>query len=154
MSDTIAVMKDGCIQQIGTPKKIYDEPKNAYVADFIGESNILPATFIRDELVEFCGKPFRCVDKGFGGMVSVDVVLRPEDLRVEALEVGDEGTSSVNSMLTGTVLSTLFKGVHYEMMIDVGHAVLKAHSTVMQEEGSRVGVSVVPFNIHVMRKSE
>ena len=156
MSDTIAVMKEGRIQQIGTPKRIYDEPKNAYVADFIGDSNILPSTFIHDELVEICGKPFRCVDKGFGSMVPVDVVLRPEDLKVEAIgeDDGADTMKGVNSMLAGTVLSTLFKGVHYEMMIDVGQAVLKAHSTVMQEEGSRVGVSVVPFNIHVMKKSE
>ncbi|MDR2504668.1 MAG: ABC transporter ATP-binding protein [Oscillospiraceae bacterium] len=144
MSDTIVVMKDGRIQQIGTPKKIYDEPKNAYVADFIGESNILPGVFIRDELVEFCGKPFRCVDKGFGSGTTVDVVLRPEDVAV--------GAVAEESMLTGTVLSTLFKGVHYEMMIDVGCAVLKAHSTVKQEEGSRVGITVVPFNIHVMSR--
>lgn len=146
MSDTIVVMCDGCIQQIGTPKRIYDEPKNAFVADFIGESNILDGTMIADERVEFFGREFRCVDRGFGEMKPVDVVLRPEDIQVTA---GGEG------QLAGYVRSTLFKGVHYEMMVDVddGTKPLKVHSTVMQQEGSRVGVSVVPFNIHIMNKA-
>ncbi|MDR1570200.1 MAG: ABC transporter ATP-binding protein [Oscillospiraceae bacterium] len=143
MSDTIVVMRDGCIQQIGTPKSIYDEPKNAFVADFIGESNILDATMIKDERVLFCEREFACVDRGFGEMNPVDVVLRPEDIQVVAPDQGQ---------LAGVVRSALFKGVHYEMIIDVGCALLKVHSTVMQPEGAQVGVSVVPFNIHIMRK--
>lgn len=144
MSDTIVIMRDGCIQQIGTPKHIYDEPKNAFVADFVGESNILPGIMERDESAIFLGKRFVCVDKGFGEDAPVDVVLRPEDIEVTAEDGG---------MLGGVVKSALFKGVHYEMMIDVGEATLKVHSTVPQVIGSRVGLSVVPFNIHIMKKS-
>ena len=144
MSDTIAVMKDGRIQQVGDSKRIYDEPKNAFVADFIGESNILPGLMIEDELVEFCGKKFPCVDSGFGENVPVDVVVRPEDIMIVGEDVG---------MLTGVVKSTLFKGVHYEMMVASGGFVWKVHSTTMQAEGSRVGLSIVPFNIHIMKKS-
>ncbi|GHU70397.1 spermidine/putrescine ABC transporter ATP-binding protein [Clostridia bacterium] len=144
MSDTIVVMQDGCIQQIGTPKRIYDEPKNAFVAAFIGESNILDAVFIRDERVRFCEHEFMCVDRGFGENKPVDVVLRPEDL---TLVPEDQG------MLRGVVQSVLFKGVHYEMMIDVGPTALKVHSTSMAPEGARVGLSVVPFNIHIMEKT-
>ncbi|MDR1262034.1 MAG: ABC transporter ATP-binding protein [Oscillospiraceae bacterium] len=143
MSDTIVVMRDGCIQQIGTPKRIYDEPKNAFVAAFIGESNILDATMVRDERVIFCDREFICVDRGFGENKKVDVVLRPEDLTL---------VSSDQGMLSGVVRSVLFKGVHYEMMIDVGCAVLKVHSTSMAPEGEAVGLSVVPFNIHIMNK--
>ncbi|HML49076.1 MAG TPA: ABC transporter ATP-binding protein [Clostridia bacterium] len=144
MSDTIVVMKDGHIQQIGTPKRIYDEPKNAFVADFIGESNILDGMMIRDERVRFAGAEFVCVDRGFGEMRPVDVVLRPEDILVVGADQGQ---------LSGTVRSVLFKGVHYEMMIDAGTFVFKVHSTVMQPEGAKVGLSVVPFNIHIMHKT-
>jgi spermidine/putrescine transport system ATP-binding protein len=136
-------MRDGCIQQIGTPKRIYDEPKNAFVAAFIGESNILDATMVRDERVIFCDREFICVDRGFGENQKVDVVLRPEDLTLVSADQG---------MLSGVVRSVLFKGVHYEMMIDVGCAVLKVHSTSMAPEGEAVGLSVVPFNIHIMNK--
>ncbi|MEA4899599.1 ABC transporter ATP-binding protein [Bacillota bacterium Meth-B3] len=144
MSDTIVVMKDGRIQQVGDSKRIYDEPKNAFVADFIGESNIVPGTMIEDELVEFAGQRFRCVDKGFGQMQPVDVVVRPEDMMI----VGED-----QGQLKGVVKSTLFKGVHYEMIVTAGGFTWKVHSTAMHPEGSAIALSVVPFNIHIMRKS-
>ena len=142
MSDTIVVMRDGHILQKGDPKHIYDEPVNAFVADFIGESNIFRGTMIRDELVSFGGCEFPCVDFGFGENVPVDVVIRPEDIMVVGEDVGQ---------MTGTIKSVLFKGVHYEMMIDCGEVTFKVHSTTMQPQGSRVGLSVVPFNIHIMK---
>ena len=145
MSDTIVVMQGGKILQIGTPKSIYDEPKNAFVANFIGESNIFPGTMVRDELVHFCGVDFPCVDSGFGEDKPVDVVIRPEDILLVGEDVGQ---------VTGTIKSVLFKGVHYEMMIDAGHSTWKVHSTTMQPEGSRVGLAVVPFNIHIMHPME
>ena len=141
MSDTIVVMRGGHILQIGTPKSIYDEPKNAFVANFIGESNIFRGTMIRDELVQFCGTDFPCVDAGFGEDKPVDVVVRPEDVLLVGEDVGQ---------VTGVIKSVLFKGVHYEMIIDAGHSTWKVHSTTMQPEGSRVGLAVVPFNIHIM----
>ena len=142
MSDTIVVMRDGHILQIGDPKHIYDEPANAFVADFIGESNIFRGTMVRDELVAFAGREFPCVDFGFGENVPVDVVVRPEDITVVGEDVGQ---------LVGTIRSVLFKGVHYEMIIDCGETTFKVHSTTMQPQGSRVGLSIVPFNIHIMR---
>ena len=142
MSDTVVVMRDGRILQIGDPKRIYDEPVNAFVADFIGESNIMKGTMIRDELVSFAGTNFPCVDTGFGVSTPVDVVVRPEDV----LLVGEDA-----GQLTGTVKSVLFKGVHYEMMIDAGHTVFKVHSTTMQPQNARVGICIVPFNIHIMK---
>ena len=141
MSDTIVVMNTGHILQIGTPKKIYDEPQNAFVANFIGESNIIRGTMVRDELVNFAGVDFPCVDAGFGEDKPVDVVIRPEDIVIVGEDIGQ---------LTGVVKSVLFKGVHYEMMIDTGEFTWKVHSTTMQPAGSRVGLSVVPFNIHIM----
>ena len=143
MSDTVAVMNGGRIQQIGDPKRIYDEPKNAFVADFIGESNIIPGVMKEDYTVEMLGVEFQCVDEGFGKNEPVDVVVRPEDVMIVGEDVG---------MLTGTVESVLFKGVHYEMMIDTGTMKWKVHSTSMQPVGSRVGLTIVPFNIHIMRK--
>jgi len=145
MSDTIVVMRDGNILQIGDPKRIYDEPANAFVADFIGESNILKGTMVRDELVEFAGGRFPCVDFGFGENAPVDVVIRPEDIMLVGEDVGQ---------LVGTIKSVLFKGVHYEMMIDCGEYTFKVHSTTMQPQGSRVGVNIVPFNIHIMKPME
>jgi ABC-type spermidine/putrescine transport systems, ATPase components len=145
MSDTIVVMRSGNILQIGTPKSIYDEPKNAFVANFIGESNIFPATMVRDELVHFCGADFPCVDSGFGEDKPVDVVVRPEDVLLVGEDVGQ---------VTGVIQSVLFKGVHYEMIIDAGNSTWKVHSTTMQPEGSRVGLAVVPFNIHIMHPME
>ncbi len=142
MSDTVVVMRDGKILQIGDPKRIYDEPVNAFVADFIGESNIMRGTMVRDELVSFAGARFPCVDFGFGENAPVDVVVRPEDVILVGEDVGQ---------LTGTVKSVLFKGVHYEMMIDAGETIFKVHSTTMQPQNSRVGISIVPFNIHIMK---
>ena len=142
MSDTVVVMRDGHILQIGDPKRIYDEPVNAFVADFIGESNILRGTMVRDELVRFAGNEFPCVDAGFGENVPVDVVVRPEDIMLVLEDIGQ---------MSGVVQSVLFKGVHYEMMIDAGHTVFKVHSTVMQPQGSRVGLTIVPYNIHIMK---
>ena len=143
MSDTVAVMNGGRIQQIGDPKRIYDEPKNAFVADFIGESNILSGVMLEDNLVKMLDTEFQCVDEGFGKNEPVDVVVRPEDVMIVGEDVG---------MLTGTVESVLFKGVHYEMIIDTGSMKWKVHSTGMQPVGSRVGLTIVPFNIHIMRK--
>ena len=143
MSDTIVVMKGGRIQQIGDPKRIYDEPKNAFVADFIGQSNLLTGVMLADELVMMAGKEFPCVDEGFEKNEVVDVVVRPEDIMVVGTDVG---------MLEGVVESVLFKGVHYEMMVATGETRWKVHSTTMQPVGSRVGLSIVPFNIHIMRR--
>ena len=142
MSDTIVVMQDGHILQIGDPKRIYDEPANAFVANFIGESNILRGTMLEDELVNFCGFDFPCVDSGFGENVPVDVVVRPEDIMIVGEDIGQ---------ISGVVQSVLFKGVHYEMMIDTGDTVFKVHSTIMQPQGSRVGLNIVPYNIHIMK---
>ena len=143
MSDTIVVMNGGRIQQIGDPKRIYDEPKNAFVADFIGESNILSGIMLEDDLVEFCGAEFQCVDEGFAPNEPVDVVIRPEDIMIVGEDVG---------MLTGVVESVIFKGVHYEMIVASGDMRWKVHSTTMQPVGTRVGMTIVPFNIHIMRK--
>ena len=145
MSDTIAVMNGGRIQQIGDPKGIYDEPKNAFVADFIGESNILDGVMLEDELVKFHGTEFQCVDEGFAPDEPVDVVIRPEDIMIVGADVG---------MLTGTVESVIFKGVHYEMMVNTGAQRWKVHSTTMQPVGSQVGMTIVPYNIHIMRKQK
>ena len=142
MSDTVVVMDKGRIQQIGTPEDIYNEPKNAFVADFIGESNILNGIMVRDNVVKMYGKEFPCVDGGFAPNEPVDVVIRPEDIVIVGEDIGQ---------LTGTVTSVLFKGVHYEMMIDAGDFTWKVHSTTMQPAGSRVGLAIVPFNIHIMR---
>ena len=142
MSDTIVVMRDGKILQIGDPKRIYDEPANAFVADYIGESNILKGTMIKDELVHFAGHDFVCVDSGFGENAPVDVVIRPEDIMIVGEDIGQ---------LTGVVQSVLFKGVHYEMMVSTGETTFKVHSTTMQPQGSTVGINIVPFNIHIMK---
>ena len=143
MSDTVVVMNHGCIQQIGDPKRIYDEPKNAFVADFIGESNIIPGVMVKDELVNMLGQDFPCVDEGFAPNEPVDVVVRPEDVMVVGEDVGQ---------LCGEVASVLFKGVHYEMMIRTEQYTFKVHSTTMQPVGTRVGLTIVPFNIHIMHK--
>ncbi|MGN1249751.1 MAG: spermidine/putrescine ABC transporter ATP-binding protein [Candidatus Spyradocola sp.] len=144
MSDTIVVMKDGFIQQIGTPTDVYNEPKNAFVADFIGESNIMRGTMIRDELVEFEGRQFPCVDKGFGENVPVDVVVRPEDVKL---------SEPADGQVSGVVQSVVFKGVHYEMMIKTDAFTWMVHSTQSRQVGQRVGLSVIPFDIHIMKCS-
>ena len=145
MSDTIAVMNGGRIQQIGDPKGIYDEPKNAFVADFIGESNIIPGVMLEDDLVRFSNTDFQCVDEGFDRNEPVDVVVRPEDIMLVGEDVG---------MLKGVVESVIFKGVHYEMMIVSGDYKWKVQSTTMQPVGTRVGMTIVPFNIHIMHRTE
>ncbi len=143
MSDTVVVMKDGTIQQCGSPIDIYNEPTNAYVADFIGESNILDGIMKQDCLVNFCGIDFECVDKGFDKDEAVDVVIRPEDLYVV-----DEDKGKV----TGTVESVTFKGVHYEMMVKSDSFTWMIHDTAMQPVGAKVGLLVKPFDIHIMKK--
>ena len=144
MSDTIVVMNQGYIQQIGTPESIYNEPENAFVADFIGESNIVPGLMIHDELVEIFGAKFACVDKGFGNNKPVDVVIRPEDIDLLKPE---EGT------LQGVVTHLIFKGVHYEMEVTTpdGFEWL-VHSTDMFPVGQQVGLHVDPFDIQIMNK--
>ncbi len=144
MSDTIVVMNQGYIQQMGTPEQIYNEPENAFVADFIGDSNILPGIMIRDELVEIFGAKFPCVDKGFGSHKPVDVVIRPEDID---LTEPDQGR------LNGVVTHIIFKGVHYEMEVTTpdGYEWL-VHSTDMFPVGKEVGIFVDPFDIQIMNK--
>jgi len=141
MSDHIVVMNQGYIQQEGSPETIYNEPENAFVADFIGDSNIIRATMVRDELVEILGTKFACVDKGFGINHPVDVVIRPED--VELVQRG-QGT------LAGKVTHVIFKGVHYEMEVEAGGFEWLVHSTVMHDVGNEVDIRVDPFNIQVM----
>ncbi len=143
MSDTIAVMHKGRIQQIGSPIDIYNEPKNAFVAKFIGESNIIHGIMHDDFLVEFSGLVLDCVDKGFGKKEEVDVVIRPEDLVLVDANIGK---------LKGVVESVTFKGVHYEMMINVEGISWMVHSTVMKEIGTELGLDVLPENIHIMKK--
>ena len=145
MSDKIVVMKNGEIQQVGTPQEIYNEPANRYVANFIGESNIIPGVMLEDFKVRFDDITFDCVDFGFKEKEEVDVVIRPEDIMLVGEDVGQ---------LVGTISSVLFKGVHYEMMIDAGEYTFKVHSTTMQPQGSRVGLNIVPFNIHIMKPME
>ncbi len=143
MSDTIVVMNQGYIQQIGTPEMIYNEPENAFVADFIGDSNIIDATMIRDELVSFLGAKFACVDTGFGENKPVDVVIRPEDVMLVSPE---EGT------IQGEVSHLIFKGVHYEMEVMANGYEWLVHSTNMYPVGTKVGIKVDPFNIQIMNK--
>ncbi|MFY9214560.1 MAG: spermidine/putrescine ABC transporter ATP-binding protein [Tissierellaceae bacterium] len=143
MSDTIVVMNQGKIQQIGSPIDIYNEPKNAFVAKFIGESNIIDGIMHNDFIVEFSGKTFDCVDKGFNKKEKVEVVIRPEDLEI----VPDS-----QAKLKGTVESVTFKGVHYEMFVKVDDFHWMVHSTIMKEVGSEIGLNVLPENIHIMKK--
>ncbi|MCM1253735.1 MAG: ABC transporter ATP-binding protein [Clostridium sp.] len=145
MSDTIVVMNQGYIQQIGTPESIYNEPENAFVADFIGDSNIIAATMIEDKLVEILGARFACVDTGFGTNKAVDVVIRPED--VELVEP-KQGT------IQGVVTHLIFKGVHYEMEVQANGFEWLVHSTALTPVGTRVGIQVDPFNIQIMNKPE
>ncbi len=145
MSDTIVVMNQGYIQQIGTPEDIYNEPQNAFVADFIGESNIIPSLMIEDRFVKILGAKFECVDTGFGRNKPVDVVIRPEDID---LVEPSEGT------ICGNVTHLIFKGVHYEMEVTAnGHEWL-VHSTDMFPVGTQVGIHVDPFDIQIMNKPE
>jgi len=145
MSDTVVVMDGGVIQQIGTPLDIYNEPKNAFVADFIGESNILDGVMIDDCLVDFSGHRFECLDKGFDKNEAVDVVVRPEDVDVVEPEKG---------MLKGVVTSVTFKGVHFEIIVDIGGFKWMIQTTDYQPEGAKIGLFIEPDAIHIMKKSE
>ena len=144
MSARIVVMNHGVIQQVGSPTDIYNEPENAFVADFIGESNIIDGVMLEDRKVEFCDREFECVDSGFGHNTPVDVVIRPEDLRL--VYAGD-------GLLQGVVESIVFKGVHYEMMVRTEHFTFTVHSTMAEPVGKTVGLTVIPFDIHIMHKS-
>ena len=145
MSDTIVVMNQGYIQQIGTPESIYNEPENAFVADFIGDSNIIASTMIEDRLVQILGARFACVDEGFGRNKPVDVVIRPEDVE---LTLPEQGT------IRGEVTHLIFKGVHYEMEVLANGFEWLVHSTKMFPVGTQVGIQVDPFNIQIMNKPE
>ena len=145
MSDTIVVMSEGKIQQIGTPLDIYNEPQNAFVADFIGESNIVDGIMRQDFRVTFSGHTFTCVDKGFAKNENVDVVIRPEDVDIVPIEKG---------MLRGTVTSITFMGVHYEIIIDINGFKWMIQTTDYVDEGAEVGLYIEPDAIHIMKKSE
>ena len=143
MSDTVVVMHGGYIQQIGTPVDIYNEPQNAFVADFIGESNILSGVMERDFCVEFAGQQFACVDKGFAPRELVDVVVRPEDVQV---------VPAIQGQLSGVVKSVIFKGVHYEIIVEQAGFEWKIHSTQSQQPGEFVGMNIGPDEIHIMHR--
>ncbi len=145
MSDTVVVMDGGVIQQIGTPQDIYNEPKNAFVADFIGESNILDGIMEDDYRVAFSGARFECLDKGFDKNENVDVVVRPEDVDIVPAEKG---------MLKGTVSSVTFKGIHFEIIIDIGGFKWMIQTTDYSPVGAYVGLFIEPDAIHIMKKSE
>jgi spermidine/putrescine transport system ATP-binding protein len=143
MSDRVVVMKDGYIQQIGTPEDIYNEPANAFVADFIGESNIIDGIMKKDFLVEFEGHDFVCVDKGFDENEEVDVVVRPEDIEICELESG---------AIKGVVQNVTFKGVHYEMIVETDKYNWKIHSIECRPKGAHIGMKIIPEYIHIMKK--
>ncbi len=145
MSDTIIIMKDGIIQQIGSPEAIYNEPKNAFVADFIGEANIFDAMMVKDDLVSLCGKEFVCLDGGFGENKPVDVVIRPEDIELKP-------ASEQNSDLYGVVQNVIFKGVHYEMSIQCEGLEWLVHSTRGWKIGDKVGLTLIPDAFHIMKR--
>mgnify|MGYP004687363029 FL=1 len=145
MSDTIVVMNQGYIQQMGSPEDIYNEPQNAFVADFIGESNIIEGVMIQDRLVQILGAKFDCVDTGFGQNKPVDVVIRPEDIDLVEPEKGT---------ITGVVTHLIFKGVHYEMEVQANGFEWLVHSTDMFPVGQKVGIHVDPFDIQIMNKPE
>lgn len=145
MSDDIVVMNQGYIQQIGSPEMIYNEPVNAFVADFIGDSNIIGGTMIQDKVVEILGVKIPCVDEGFGQNKPVDVVIRPEDIEIVAPEDG---------FMEGDITSSIFKGVHYELEIMANGYEWLVHTTKLYEVGSHVGINVIPFNIQIMHKPE
>jgi spermidine/putrescine transport system ATP-binding protein len=145
MSDTIVVMDHGLIQQIGSPQDIYNEPSNAFVADFIGESNIVDGVMLRDYCCRFSGQTFECLDTGFAENEQVDVVVRPEDVDVVPVEKG---------MLRGEVTSVTFKGVHFEIIVDIGGFKWMIQSTDYQAVGDKIGLYIEPDAIHIMKKSE
>nr|WP_325184962.1 ABC transporter ATP-binding protein [uncultured Oscillibacter sp.] len=145
MSDTIVVMDKGSIQQIGTPEDIYNEPKNAFVADFIGESNIIDGIMVQDKLVQMYGRKFPCLDGGFAPNEPVDVVIRPEDIDIVPVEQGQ---------LTGTVTSVTFKGMQYDIIVDFKGFKWLIQTTDHSPEGARIGIKIDPDGIHVMKKSQ
>ena len=145
MSDTVVVMNKGRIQQIGTPEDIYNEPKNAFVADFIGESNILNGTMVRDNVVKMYGKEFPCVDGGFAPNEPVDVVIRPEDIDIVPVEQGQ---------LVGTVTNVTFKGMQYDIIVDFRGFKWLIQTTDHSPVGARIGVKIDPDGFHIMKKSE
>ena len=145
MSDTVVVMNRGDIQQIGSPQDIYNEPNNAFVADFIGESNILDGVMLRDFRVEFAGQEFTCVDAGFGSREIVQVVVRPEDIEV---------VSPVEGQLVGVVNDVIFKGVHFEMHVECEGREWLIHSTRACTPGETIGMRIGPNEIHIMARSE
>ena len=145
MSDTVVVMDGGVIQQIGSPTDIYNEPKNAFVADFIGESNILDGVMLEDYSVKFAGHSFRCLDSGFGRNTPVDVVIRPEDIKVVEPD---------STRIVGDVTAVTFKGVHYEIIVDVAGFKWMIQSTECPQAGDHIGLALTPNDIHVMEKSE
>ena len=144
MSDTIVVMDKGSIQQIGTPEDIYNEPKNAFVADFIGESNIIDGIMPEDNVVQMYGRRFPCLDGGFAANEAVDVVIRPEDIDIVPVEQGQ---------LTGTVTSVTFKGMQYDIIVDFRGFKWLIQTTDHCPEGARIGIKIDPDGIHVMKKS-
>ncbi len=143
MSDTIVVMNKGKIQQMGTPEDIYNEPENSFVARFIGESNIFDGIMIEDFKVEFCGKVFECVDKGFSENEKIEVVIRPEDIKMVEKEKG---------MIQGIVTSSTFKGVHYELILEENDRKWMIHNTKNAPVGSEIGIDIYPMDIHIMKK--
>lgn len=145
MSDTIVVMNDGEIQQIGTPTDIYNEPQNRFVAGFIGESNIIGGTMLKDCLVRFDDIDWECVDKGFRENESIEVVLRPEDMHVVDVSEGK---------VSGKIISKVFMGVHYEYLVETKFRIYKVHTTGNYETGIEVGLTIDPFDIQVMHKME
>ena len=145
MSDRVVVMRDGNILQIGTPQDIYNEPCNAFVADFIGESNIIDGIMHKDFLVEFANDYFDCVDKGFQSRERVQVVVRPEDFKIVPADQGK---------ISGIVESVIFKGVHYEIMVDAMGYKWKIHTTQYVEPGTLIGMNVAPMDIHIMKRTE
>jgi spermidine/putrescine transport system ATP-binding protein len=152
MSDTVVVMSDGSIQQIGSPEMIYNEPKNTFVADFIGESNIFSGVMSQDYLVRFCGKPFVCEDTGFEKDEPVDVVVRPEDIEIRSVKDIADPRPAQESILKGKVTSVIFKGIHYQILVQCGRYEIEIQSTVAPKVGDEVGLFIPPNGIHVMKK--
>ncbi|MDY3239346.1 MAG: ABC transporter ATP-binding protein [Anaerovoracaceae bacterium] len=145
MSDKVVVMNQGYIQQMGTPEQIYNEPENAFVADFIGDSNIIDGIMLEDRVVEICGHVFPCIDEGFGKKTPVDVVIRPEDILI-----GRPG----EGIMDGVVTSNVFIGVHYEMCIQAGGFEWLAQNTTSYPVGTKVSIGVTPENIQIMNKPQ
>lgn len=145
MSDTIVVLNKGKVQQIGTPEDIYNEPKNRFVANFIGVSNILNGIMLSDYKVKFENKIFECVDAGFNKDENIEVVVRPEDIKI---------TNKDNGMLCGTVISSIFRGVHYEIKVEINGTTWIIHNTKHASPGDIIGINIFPDDIHIMRKAQ